>query len=267
MDLTSVAEAVVRDEPGAFEKFIDEAQGRSPDEMSAAALVLSSSPDVQVNELLGNLLFYIGACDALEPLVLRVVEAFERGDGETWERALLLPLQDEDVRAGLPHRSRLLAAVPTDSWLYGLLMVVDLEPLLVLHRPSGTGFEVTIGGLGDNFQLHTLLAYRLVPEHVPGEPPLDAWVEAASVGEDLQPEGGIRGQFELSDGFGDTIWNEGRPSDIPLFEGRRVVVLGPPPYQRSWNTGRLYPMMTPLVDIARVLPADEAASWLAKVSS
>ncbi|WP_258947344.1 hypothetical protein [Lentzea californiensis] len=89
MDLTSAA--VVRGEPGAFETFINEAQGRSSDEMSAAALVLSSSPDVQANELLGNLLFYIGMCDALEPLVLRVVEAFERGEGEAWERASPAP--------------------------------------------------------------------------------------------------------------------------------------------------------------------------------
>jgi hypothetical protein len=98
VDLTPVAAAVVRGEPGAFETFVNEAQGRSSDEMSAAAL----------------------------------------------ERTFLLPTQDEDVRAGLPHRERLLAAVPADSWLYGLLMVVDLEPLLVLHRPSGTGFEVVI---------------------------------------------------------------------------------------------------------------------------
>lgn len=257
---------MVRNEPGAFEKFVEEAQGRSFDEMSAAALVLSSSPDLQTNLLLGNILFHTGACEALEPLVVRVAEAFERGDDD-WEQVLLLPMQDEDIRAQLPHRERLLAAVPTDSWLHGLLMVTDLEPLLVLHRPSGTGFEITIGGIGDNFQLHTLLAYRLIPEHVPGEPPLDAWVEAASIGPDLEPEGGIQGQFELSDGFGATIWNEGRPSDIPLLDGRRVVVLSPPPYLRSWNAGRVYPMMTPLIDIARVLPADEAASWLAKVSA
>ncbi|WP_090065580.1 hypothetical protein [Lentzea flaviverrucosa] len=142
MDLTSVAAAVVRGEPGAFETFVNEAQGRSSDE-------IGGGPGV--------------------------------------------------VRVGLPHRERLLAAAPADSWLYGLLMVVDLEP------------------------------------------PLESWVETASVGPDLEP--------------------------IPLFEGRRVVVLDPPPYLRSWNAGRIYPMMTPLVDVARVLPADEASPWSEKVSS
>lgn len=257
---------MVRDEPQAFETFIEQAQGRTPSELAEAALVLSASADVQVNQLLGNLLLYCGPA-ALEPLARRVVEAFEQKvpDVDEWERALLVPMQDEEIRAALPYRERFLAAVPEDSWLYGLLMVVDDQPCVVLHRPSGTGFEVTIGGIGDNFQLHTLLAYRLVPEHVPGEPPLPEWVAAASVGPELEPAGGIRGQFQLVDAFGETIWNEGRPADIPVVDGRRVIVLDPPPYARSWNVGRVYPEMAPQVDVTRVLSAAEAAEWLAKV--
>jgi len=267
VQLTDIAASVVRAEPGAFDTFISTAQGRPADELPAAALVLSESSDVEVNQLLGSLLYYIGATPALEPLVARVAEAFERGAADVgeWERALLIPMQDEDIRAGLPYRDRLLACVPSDSWLRGLLLVVDLEPLLVLHRPSGQGFEVTIGGIGDNFQLHTLLAYRLIPDLIPGEPPPQSWVEAASVGPDLEPVGGIRGQFELTDAFGETIWNEGRPSEIPLLDGRRVVVLDTPAYARSWNAGRLYQMMTPMVQVDRTLSSAEAASWLAKV--
>ncbi|MET9626241.1 hypothetical protein ABZX92_02145 [Lentzea sp. NPDC006480] len=267
MELTDIAASVVALEPGAFERFVAEVQGRPSDEVSAAALVLSSSDDIEVNRLLGNLLYYVGATPALEPLVLRVLDALGRGDFDEWESTLVLPMQDEDVRHGLPHRSRLMELVPSDSWLHGLLQVVDLETLVVLHPLSGNGFEVTIGGLGDNFQLHTLLAYRLIPAFLPGEPPLQAWVEAASVGEELEPAGGIQGQFELSDAFGETIWNEGRPADIPLLDGVRVVVLGEPAYARSWNAGRLYPLMTPMVDVNRELSADETASWLAKVKS
>jgi hypothetical protein len=43
VELTKIAEAVVRAEPGAFDMFIAEGQGRSADELSAAALVLASS--------------------------------------------------------------------------------------------------------------------------------------------------------------------------------------------------------------------------------
>ncbi|MFD4670951.1 hypothetical protein ACFWNN_14535 [Lentzea sp. NPDC058450] len=264
MDLTSIAAAVVAHEPGAVQNFMEQAQGCSHDELSAAALVLSASPDLEINDLLASLLFHIGACEALTPLVERVAEALERGD-DSWESILLVPLQDEDVRAGLPHRDRLLRATSSDTFLYGLLSVIDLEPLLVLHTPTRTGFEVTIGGIGDNFQLHTLLAYRLIPAHIPGEPLRQSWVEAASVGEDLQPPGGIHGQFELTDALGDKIWNEGRPADIPLHEGRRIVVLSPLTYQRSWNTGRIYPLMTPMVDVTGVLSSDEASAWLSKL--
>ncbi|WP_431682689.1 hypothetical protein [Kitasatospora sp. KL5] len=52
------------------------------------------------------------------------------------------------------------------------LAVLDDEPLVVLHRPTGTGFEVRIGGIGDNYQLHTLLAHVLIGGgHVPGAAP------------------------------------------------------------------------------------------------
>ncbi|WP_090007231.1 hypothetical protein [Lentzea albidocapillata] len=160
MDLTSVA--VVWGEPGTFETFVNEGQGRSSDEMSAAALVLSSSPDVQVHELLGNLLCCIGTC---EPLVLRVVEAPERGEGEAWERALLLPLR----------------------------------------RPAAP---------------RTPFGRRAL------------WVEAASVGPDLEPEGGIQGQFQLSDASGATIWNEGRPTS------RRSRAAGSSCWTRRRTCGR-----------------------------
>ena len=64
------------------------------------------------------------------------------------------------------------------------------------------------------------------------------------------------------DAYGDWIWNEGRPADIPQLEGERVVVLDPPPYLRSWNAGRAYPLMHPSLTIDRILTTDEAAHWL-----
>lgn len=42
-------------EPGAFETFVNETQGRSSDEMSAAALVLFSPPDVEAASVGPNL--------------------------------------------------------------------------------------------------------------------------------------------------------------------------------------------------------------------
>ncbi|MGW9032257.1 hypothetical protein ACWGQ5_51410, partial [Streptomyces sp. NPDC055722] len=58
------------------------------------------------------------------------------------------------------------------TYLAYALAVLDDEPPVVLHRPSGTRFEVRIGGIGDTFQLHTLLAHVLIGGgHVPGATP------------------------------------------------------------------------------------------------
>ena len=194
-----------------------------------------------------------------------------------WVHPLLYLSQRADVRAMLPGRDRLTAAtegvkrhIGTADWLYGLLLVLDDEVLLVLHRSSGSGYRVTIGGIGDNFQLHTLLAATLIGKKsrglIPGKGPSPAEVAAAADGPDLLPAGGIRGIFTLVDAYGNQIWNEGRPADIPRLEGTRVVVLDPAPsYLQTWSAGRIYPSMLPTVDVTEILNQHSAAYWLSKV--
>ena len=193
-----------------------------------------------------------------------------------WIPSLLLPLQQKAARQALSGRERLTAATAAMTphaedavWLFGLLEVLDDEPLLVLHRPTSRAFDLTISGVSDNFQLHTLLAATLIGDEsrglLPGEPPAPAWVASATDGE-LMPEGGIHGRFHLADARGETIWNEGRPAVIPLLGDHRVIVLDPPPYERTWNLGRAYPLMPPEIILNRVLPADEAATWAARVA-
>jgi hypothetical protein len=216
------------------------------------------------------------------PFVLQRMRSQESGalaeawfSVEEWIPSLLLPLQQSAPRKALPNRERLTAAaeaaqetISASHWLYGLLKVVDDEKIVVLHRETGRGYELTIGGIGDNFQLHTLLAAYLIGDPaqglIPGTPPDPAWVAAATNGKELQP-GPIQGRFNLVDANGEWIWNEGRPSDIPHLDGVRVVVLDPEPYKRGWNAGRLYPLMYPTVTVDRHLSPQEAAAWLAKV--
>jgi hypothetical protein len=193
-----------------------------------------------------------------------------------WVPGLLVPLQRKEVRQTLPQRERLTRAadalcedVDVVHWLYGLLRVLDDESVIVLHRASSRGYEMTIGGIGDNFQLHLLLAATLIGDPgrglIPGTPPKPQWLRAATDGE-MEPPGGIYGQFNLVDAFGEWIWNEGRPADIPLLDGRRVIVVDPPPYERSWNAGRAYPLMRPTITLDRLLTADEAARWMHAVA-
>jgi hypothetical protein len=193
-----------------------------------------------------------------------------------WIPALLLPLQQQRARRALPERRRLTDAaaavsehVEDASWLLGLLKVLDDEQLIVIHRATNRVYEVSISGIGDNFQLHTLLAATLIGDEaeglIPGERPLPAWIAAATDGE-MTPSGGIRGQFNLVDATGAWIWNEGRPADIPITIGRRIIILDQPPYQRSWNIGRAYPLMRPHTRLDRILTHGDSAAWLERIA-
>ncbi|WUS96816.1 hypothetical protein OHA46_09005 [Streptomyces sp. NBC_00708] len=149
------------------------------------------------------------------------------------------------------------------------LAVLNDEPLIVLHRPTDKAFEIRVDGIGDNFQLHTLLAHVLVGGgHVPGTPPSPESVHLAT---DPAPARGTSdatatGTFELLAPDGTRIWNEGLPDDIPVVEGRRVLVLDDPSYQRSWNADRFFPHLPGKAELLRVLPPDEAKTWYALTS-
>jgi hypothetical protein len=176
----------------------------------------------------------------------------------------------KDVRAVLPRRAELTAAVeaaaedlPTAYWLRGLLLVLDDEPFVVLHRATSQGWRCAMSGIGDNLQLHTLLASRFA--EAVGAKPLTAVELATASGGEPQPPTGITGTFNLVDAFvGAWIWNEGRPADISRCDGTRVVVLDPPLYERSWNAGRLYPLMEPTLTVETSLSTNEGAGWLSK---
>lgn len=196
----------------------------------------------------------------------------------TWAMPAITLLQPSAaVRATFPHRERLLETGtelagerPDLECVLGLLRVLDDEQLLVLHRATGRGWWVTISGVADNFQLHTLLAGALsgpaeqgLIEGLTVDP---SWVAVATDAPEERFGGTVVGSFNLVDGHGKWIWNEGVPADIPLFEGARVVVLDPPPYQRSWNNIRRFPMMPASLTVTGALAPAEAPDWLARVA-
>ncbi|MBR7834745.1 hypothetical protein KDL01_15830 [Actinospica durhamensis] len=219
-----------------------------PDTMSA--LIASEAVDMEPNR------------------IAQYAEAWFAGNG--WIQPVLYLCQREDVRAILPRREELTAAIEsaredleTAHWLYGLLLVLDDEQFVVLHRAGRKGWRCTMSGIGDNFQLHTLLAGHLA-EATGVTAPTPVELAAADTG-DLQPPDGIQGQYNLVGADGTWIWNEGRPADIPTLEGIRVVVLDPAPYARSWNAGRAYPKMPPTLTVDGELSAEEVDLWLGKV--
>jgi hypothetical protein len=158
------------------------------------------------------------------------------------------------------------------NWLHGLCLVPDDEPLIVLDPSSGRGFRLTMSGVDDNHQLHTLLADRLIrPEHgglLDAQPPETAWVDAATTASpgpfDLTTP--ITRRFRLLDGHGRYITPEGRPADIQLLDGVRVLVLHPPSGTYGWNNARAYVSMVPTLTLDQEIEPSEAAHWLSRIA-
>jgi hypothetical protein len=173
-----------------------------------------------------------------------------------------------------------------NSFLSDMLRVLDDERLVVLHPGERKGYEVRMSGVADNFQLHTLLAGELIGDpadgRLTGEKPDPAVVAVArgartdgrlhATGafnlwnwQGLRPDGTLpTGQNAGSEHW---VWNEGKPADVRPFEGVRVVLLGPPPYARSWTAGRRFPFLPAEFAAERILTPDEVSGWLARIAA
>ncbi|MEU9043075.1 MULTISPECIES: hypothetical protein [unclassified Kitasatospora] len=148
-----------------------------------------------------------------------------------------------------------------------LALILDDEPLLVLDRPTGTGYLLRMSGLSDTFQLHTLLADVLIGGgHLPGAPQDP---EVAALARTAFLDGRrvtATGAFNLVAPDGSWLWNEGTPSDIPVLDGLRTLVLEPLPYERSWSAGRFIQEVPGDLRLERVLDPAEAAYKLARTA-
>jgi hypothetical protein len=195
------------------------------------------------------------------------------------------------------------------SFLSKLLLVLDDEPLLVLHPESKKGFRCRMGGIADNFQLHTLLMDTLIapepgggrgfmakllgrggetmsglPDGLRGRRPDPASVAVARGEGPQEGHGSVVGAWNLYNwtavdpgsgmfgdgplaGMGHWIWNEGVPADITPFEGLRIVLLGAPAYERSWNSVRLFDALPAYVRVEEMLTPQGVEEWLARLAA
>ncbi|MFJ4341280.1 hypothetical protein [Streptomyces sp. NPDC088915] len=189
-----------------------------------------------------------------------------------FEMACVAMLNSPAVRRTAPGRVELRDAVarvaelsdePFQCLVYALA-VLDDEPFVAIDRATGAGFALRASGIGDNFQLHTLLADVLIGGgHLPGTAPSP---EAVAMCRDRPGQTSTTGSFNLVGADGEWIWNEGSPADVPVVDGVRLVVLDPPPYERSWSAGRFFPGMTGELVLERVLAAEESRALLAQVA-
>lgn len=161
--------------------------------------------------------------------------------------------------------------VPGAHWLPGLAQVLDDEPVVAIVHATGRGYRLTMSGVSDNFQLHTLLADRLIGDParglLGGEPPARSWVAAATTGPQQVPTiAPIQRRFRLFDATGAYIYPEGRPADIAVVDGVRVVVLHPPHGSYRWTAGRIYRHMVPTLTLDQILTTEEADAWRARIA-
>lgn len=179
------------------------------------------------------------------------------------------------MQAWAPYLEKLDDWHPAAGWLSRIVRVLHNEPILVINAEHQTGFMGRISGVGDNFQLHVLLMMAFFKRH-DGKPRSLGSItltpdndQPSYVGrwnmyswKGFTPEGRVSKEYQ---GGANWIWGEGAPADIPEFEGRRVIVLGPPAYDRSWNGGLTFPQLTPTLTVDDILEPDEVASWMSRM--
>jgi hypothetical protein len=224
------------------------------------------------NQVAPNMVKESAAWDALEKFWPVTIAVFST---DAALRAKAKPLRDLAGRLSKRHIA--------GHWLKFMLSVLDNEPILVLEPETRLGIEGRISGVVDNFQLNILImdafprglfARRRVSqsavdivrgggpqrgeETVVGTWNLYTW-KALGVDGKLPPAKDMGADKQW-------IWNEGVPDDIPVFEGRRVVLLGPPSYQRSWPAQRLFNKLPGKLDVKKVLKKSEVEEWITKMT-
>ncbi len=170
-------------------------------------------------------------------------------------------------------------------WLHLILSVLDNEPVLAIKPQTGLGMLAPMSGVVDNFQLNVLLmdtfprsgilARRRVPQRVAdvarglGPQQTDDTVTGVW---NLYTWRAVEPNLNLPDpndyGAKDCwIWNEGAPEDIPVFEGRRVILLGPASYSRQWGCQRTFSKLPAALEVERQLAKGEVMAWLQRMAA
>ena len=259
-----------------WEKFIDLCR-----EEARRDAEFNNQPDPNIDELIE----YFGEGVAFSRAEINTAIASLRSLGESAVVLLSRSAQArQDVRQRQPLRERIHRLAPSHQQigeLDELLNLLDDEELLVLRPGMKRGYRVKISGIGGNFQLHLLLADALTGDPaqgwLPGTRPDPRLVTAARGGPVDKACNTATGAFNLVNWEGlqadgtvsadpdDWIWGEGNPGDIHLFQGQRVILLAPPPYQRSWTVERKFPDLEGRLEVLEILSPEQVEMWLKKL--
>lgn len=165
------------------------------------------------------------------------------------------------------------------SWLTKLASTQLDAPWRVVCVDVGRAFEVRVDGVCSNFELHALVGEALVDRGVPGNRNPRDVLDVVRGTSDHAERSYVEGVFELyvpaaldaltrperEAPLKLTVWNEGAPTDVPVFEGRRTVLVTAPAWKRTWNGGRPFSALRAAVTVERELSGDEYAALLARM--
>lgn len=166
-------------------------------------------------------------------------------------------------------------------WIDKLFSVLFDEPIVVIDIDRKIGFEGKISGAVDNYQLqHLLMSLPLLNDGKSsisdedllvvnglGEQVTDRTIESKwnmynlELCEQLDWQNKVNGSQSV-DLRNTWIWEEGIPADIPVYDDRRVILLGKPSYSRNSKVQRTFKNLKAIIEIEKELSSEEIAEWL-----
>lgn len=166
-------------------------------------------------------------------------------------------------------------------WINKLFSVLFDEPIVVVDIDKKIGFEGKINGIVDNYQLqHLLMSLPLLNDGVAaisdedllvvngqGEQVTERTIESKwnmynfELCEQPNWKNKINGSQSV-DLRSTWIWEEAVPADIPVYNDRRVVLLGKPSYSRTSTVQRTFKNLKANIEIEKELSPEEVAQWL-----
>lgn len=169
-----------------------------------------------------------------------------------------------------------------------LLAVPDDEVFVVLHPATAAGFRLVVRGVVDVGQFHLLMAEAITREslvgRLPGAPVAVRFLSAcrdvnpaavagvpmvASCRFQLYSAGALRPDGTLPPGLGGCghwLWPAMPLSSVRRLHGERMILLGPPAYEGSWDLTRRFPALAAQLRIVEVLSPARVAERLARLS-
>jgi hypothetical protein len=163
-------------------------------------------------------------------------------------------------------------------WISLILEVLENEPFVAIEPETKTGILGKFSGIVDNFQLNMLLMGIFPETSATKFPRISRTAAEVAIGEGPQATDETiaapwnlcsyqaiskDGSFDASD-TENWIWNEGKPSDIPVLDGHRIILLGPATYERNFAAQRMFAKLKSDIEIEETLSEQQIDEWMAK---